>query len=622
MITYTGLLAPEETVTGDGRMFAAGKGKWRTNVPVLFKDKSGGHGDAVVVGTLHGQTFAGPGGRWGTVKFMDPQIVPEVLRATYMLDQKAIGPSVDLSPEYTVEAIPHPTRADKKAARFTDYMVVGVTLVPMPAFSEVHLSCDQESERALLASAGLDLDHVPYFDINMRAWDSWPLADRTMKYDADDAVKRIAQWAGIGTKTPSLDHYASAFLWRNGTQTGDSLAQDSFRLPLCDIIDGQPHLVYHAVYAAAALLSGGHGGLPNIPPEDQEAMKGVINNIYAKMAQAYGDSGMKSPFDPSYTNRRPESQPGMAMDTEFGITTRPPRAAFENPRLASPTRLTVTEDGRVFGHLATWKECHVGIGDACVLAPRSRTNYAYFKTGPVVLDDGTEMVVGKITAGAGHANDKWGVMPAREHYDNAAWCAAVVNVGEDRYGIWVAGVLAPDIDETKLGILRRSPLSGDWRRVNGNLELIAALAVNSPGFPVISYQDGDAFCMHSVGLVEETEPVVEPHFGIEPIEDETWKQFAARLEEVEAKRQEGLVAKRAGQLEEIDAQRQAQQQAPAGQPQTLANSIARQMDCRFVVLPEPAGDGAADKTSTEEPAPAPEQQAAPAQSAAPPAPTE
>jgi hypothetical protein len=33
--------------------------------------------------------------------------------------------------------------------------------------------------------------------------------------------------------------------------------------------------------------------------------------------------------------------------------------------------------------------------------------------------------------------------------------------------------------------LRAAPLSGDWRDVRGdNLELIAALAVNSPGFPV------------------------------------------------------------------------------------------------------------------------------------------
>lgn len=603
MITYTGLLAPEEVLTADERMFAAGKGQWRDAVPVMFKNKSGGHGDAPVVGTLRGATWRGPGGTWGCVEFMDPQVVPEVTQAVYMLDKRAVGPSVDLAPVYTVEAVPHPTRADKKVARFTDYMVVGVTLVPMPAFGEVHLTADKQEERALLASAGVDLDHVTFFDINKRAWDAWPLAERDLKYDADDAVKRIAGWAGIGTRTPSLEHYASAFLWRDGTQTGDSMAQDSFRLPLCDIINGQPHLVYHAVYAAAALLSGGHGGLPNIPEQDQQAMKEVINNIYAKMAQQYGDAGMKSPFDPSYSNRRPESQPGMAMST-FALAVKPPRKAFDNPRLASPTKLTITEDGRVFGHLATWKECHVGVGDSCVLAPKSRTDYAYFRNGPVVCDDGSSVMVGKITTGAGHANDKWGVMPSREHYDNTAWTAAIVNVGEDRHGIWVAGVLDPSVNEQQVATLRRSPLSGDWRRVNGTLELIAALAVNAPGFPVISYQDGSMFSMQGIAVVDETEPVVSPQFGIEIIDesdnDLTLSQFAARLKNLEDKRQKGLVKKRSSQIADIESQRQAAQDPALAAQATMATSIARQMDARFVVLAEPEDDGEEEGEAPEE----------------------
>lgn len=30
-----------------------------------------------------------------------------------------------------------------------------------------------------------------------------------------------------------------------------------------------------------------------------------------------------------------------------------------------------------------------------------------------------------------------------------------------------------------------APLSGDWRRHGGNLELVAALTVNTPGYPVV-----------------------------------------------------------------------------------------------------------------------------------------
>lgn len=726
MITYSGLIAPEETLTGDGRMFAAGKGRWRDNIPVMFKDKSGGHGDAVVVGTLRGQTRLGPGGVWGTVEFMDPKLVPEVVRATYMLDQKAVGPSVDLSPEYTVEAVPHPTRPDKKVARFTDYMVVGVTLVPMPAFSEVHLTCDQEGERALLAGAGVDLNHVTFFDINMNGWDRWPLAMREYPYNADQAVKRIADWSGIGTPRADVNKYASTFLWRDGNQTADSMVQDSFRMPLADIIDGQPHLVYHAVYAAAALLSGGHGGIPRIPPEDQETMKGVITNIYAKMAEAYGDSGMKSPFDPSYTNRRKESQPGMAMEqttdgrwvyvTNTGTTAgnvsvthdfagasepygdvtyadpgyrdnqkrypidtpehvraawsyinqeknaafydaqqlaaikakikaaakrmgidiaeqegmallagigvvRPPRSAFNNPKLTGKTKLTVTEDGRVFGHVAPWKQCHVGVGDACIIAPHSRTDYAYFRQGPVICDDGSKVYCGKITVGTGHADAKWGIMPSREHYDNTAWCAAVVNVGEDRHGIWVAGVLVPSASDEMVATLRLSQLSGDWRWVNGNHEMIAALVVNNPGFPVVQYKDGDVFSMQGVGVIEESE-VDAPFFGIEAPEEEQdtpISEFLARLESIEQDRYWALVEQREDRLEAIDDARQTAANAATATPEsTMEASVARQMDARFYVLPEPGEkeavqpDAPDDGLADQQAAPmAPQQQAAP-----------
>ena len=51
---------------------------------------------------------------------------------------------------------------------------------------------------------------------------------------------------------------------------------------------------------------------------------------------------------------------------------RPPRAWFTNPRLTEPTGLTVTEDGRVYGHLALWGTCHVTHSHReCIQPPRS-----------------------------------------------------------------------------------------------------------------------------------------------------------------------------------------------------------------------------------------------------------
>lgn len=297
-VRWRGLLAPTEVPTGDGRMFAAGKLTSRPlPIPLMVRFGSGGHDGATVVGKIN-RIYDGPGGYWAQGEFLDPAMVPEVPRAIYLLNEKVMGPSVDLDRDFTVEAVKHPTRPDKKAGLFKEYNVIGATLVPMPAFHQVHMSIDSDEEKALVASImpNLDMSDWSPFAVNGDSWKQWPLAPRDYKFDADDAVKRIAFWSGIGSEQPNLENYASAFLWRHGDQVGDSLAQDSFRLPLCDIINGQPHLIYHAAYAAAALLSGAHGGLPNIPEDDKKAMVPVINEIYAACAEAYGDPNLTSPF--------------------------------------------------------------------------------------------------------------------------------------------------------------------------------------------------------------------------------------------------------------------------------------------------------------------------------------
>lgn len=296
---WKGLIAPTEVPTGDGRMFAAGKLTHRPlPIPLMAKFGSGGHDGAVAVGKVN-RIFDGPGGYWGEGEFLDPALVPEVPKAIYLLQEKVSGPSVDLDRDFTVEAIKHPVRPEKKAGLFKEYNVIGVTLVPMPAFHQVHMAVGSGEDRALLASVmpEIDVDSWALFDVNTESWQNWPIAPRDYKFDADDAVKRIAYWAGIGSEQPNLDAYASAFLWRRGSEAGDTLAQDSFRLPLADIINGEPYLIYHAAYSAAALLSGAHGGLPNIPDYDKEQMIPVLIDIYAKLANEFGDPNLVSPFE-------------------------------------------------------------------------------------------------------------------------------------------------------------------------------------------------------------------------------------------------------------------------------------------------------------------------------------
>jgi len=163
----------------------------------------------------------------------------------------------------------------------------------------------------------------------------------------------------------------------------------------------------------------------------------------------------------------------------------PPAAWFEDPKLEGPTPLHIGDDGRVYGHVATWETCHVGIGSSCVKPPKSQTSYAYFHTGEIVTDDGNRLPVGRLTYGAGgHAGPNLGYRAAAEHYDVTNNTGALVRAGEDAYGIWVAGAVVPEADDAAVRVMRATPLSGDWRRVGGNLEMVAALHVNTAGFPI------------------------------------------------------------------------------------------------------------------------------------------
>lgn len=162
----------------------------------------------------------------------------------------------------------------------------------------------------------------------------------------------------------------------------------------------------------------------------------------------------------------------------------PPIEWFQDPGLSGRTRLTITEDGRVFGHLAPWGECHIGLQGQCVRAPRSATGYGWFALGTMRCAEGCEIPIGTITMDTNHASKSLRARAAASHYDNTGTVVADIAVGEDEHGIWVAGAMRSGASGEQYRALRASRLSGDWRGINGNLELVAALAVNVGGFPV------------------------------------------------------------------------------------------------------------------------------------------
>lgn len=175
------------------------------------------------------------------------------------------------------------------------------------------------------------------------------------------------------------------------------------------------------------------------------------------------------------------------------VVTPHPAEHYADPQLDRLTPLTVTDDGRVVGHIAGFSECHLSYGeDVCVTAPRSPSGYAYFHLGEVRLDTGDTLAVGKLTLGGGHADPSLGYRAAIEHYDDVATAIAAVRAGEDAYGVWVSGHLLAGVTPEQVERFMLCPPSGDWRRIGGQLELVAACSVNVPGFPNVRAASGQA----------------------------------------------------------------------------------------------------------------------------------
>lgn len=159
---------------------------------------------------------------------------------------------------------------------------------------------------------------------------------------------------------------------------------------------------------------------------------------------------------------------------------------FRNPMLTELTPVTRGENGHIFGHLGGWDTCHVAY-EVCTTVPHSETDYAYFLTGQVFTDAGP-VAVGQLTVGGGHADMRLGIRAAMAHYDNVSSAVADVTCGEDEFGVWFSGRLRPWATEQQIHELFAAGPSGDWRGVRhagrDSMEMIAAHAVNVPGFPV------------------------------------------------------------------------------------------------------------------------------------------
>jgi hypothetical protein len=259
----------------------------------------------------------------------------------------------------------------------------------------------------------------------------------------------------------------------------------------------------------------------------------------------------------------------LSVLTASAAPTNPPAEWFTNPELDGPTPLTVSDDGRVFGHIATWETDHIGFNYG-VRPPRSRSGYAYFRTGLVRTAEGEDVAVGQLTLAGGHAPLDADAHLAVKHYDDTASAVADVTAGEDAHGIWVSGGLRPGTTPEQVRTLRASAPSGDWRPINGALELVAVCQVNVPGFPIARARVASGAVMSLVAAGAST---------LHRMRNAQHDELATRLERLERQILEQRKRELAARIEPVRQQRLQQlREAAAVAREKLAPEIQRRRE--------------------------------------------
>jgi hypothetical protein len=481
---WEGVLAVEGIVTGDGREFAPGALQW-ADLPVPLRwnieDSHGGepHTVAVNVGRIDriwrdDNRIMGA----GVLDLSDDngrraydKIKGEFLRGVSIDADSIADADVEFVwPEDANDGMSEDGDllemlfAQPEKVIFHGGRIRAATLVDIPAFAEAYVALLDEAGAVVAGGTPVGEAAVKAATVQeMGAVGTHQTATTDGPWDAGMHEKRLD-----GPLTVAKAR--AAYAWYDGAAVeGGEMPKSAAKFLHHEIGEdgsvGAANLA--ACSAAIGALHGARGGT-SIPEADR---RGVYDHVAAHLQ----DAGQEpEPF---------RSLTALSAAAS-GEVWRPPAEWFTNPALSLPTPITVTDEGRIYGHAAQWGVCHIGFDGTCVQAPREE-QHPYYMTGEVVCADGSRVAVGQITLGTGHAPLHLGATPAADHYDNTGSAVADVAVGNDAHGIWVAGCVRPGADPLRVYELQAAgQVSGDWRRIGGQLRLVGLLAVNVPGFPV------------------------------------------------------------------------------------------------------------------------------------------
>jgi len=572
-IPWHGVLAPEDVMSGDGRKFGKDALRWRDlPLPLSWqKVTAPGHDGGVVVGRIDEVWRDGNLIKASGVFFPGQDEADEAIGL--IADGGIRGVSVDVddaSMELQNRSGGDWSEGDDPqdaVTVFPDGRVCGATLCAIPAFAEAFVGLGEwpaegEEDKSLTASCNCEMA------IDEGTWDGSASNYTDEQYfkativhlvdDGPDKLKKSNNKLPILTPDGKLSragvHAAAGRLGSTDAPPEKiSQAKAALRGAYDELGEDPPENIAATnddMDEFAVKTEDGPGWLTH--PVDTERLRrywtrgkgaakirwgtpGDFNRCRSQLAKYvkaqylngycanrhYDATGYwpgRAPSEGGSGNRgRRGRHSGATVDLSPAVTlvasARPTISAryFDNPHLTEPTPVTITEDDRIFGHLAAWGTCHIGIKGTCVTPPFSGSNYAHFRTGAVHTDEG-DIAVGHVTLGTGHAGPRLSAAATAAHYDNTATVAADVVAGEDAHGIWISGRVRDHLSDEDRHALAAAPLSGDWREVAGGLEMVAALCVNVPGFLVprtqLAASGGEQISLVAAGIVDRAPHVV------------------------------------------------------------------------------------------------------------------
>lgn len=468
--TWHAVLAVEGVRTSDGREFAPGSLRWRAlPLPLMWQMQSDEHHKgSVVVGRIdrierQGNEIHG----WGVF-----DLGSENGREAHRLVSEQIMRGVSIDAELLeIDREQLMGGEDGEIVLYVEEARIGATtIVSFPAFPQAVIAlADAEIPPATEDGRAESVVSPPEEEdafIHVESLESFAVSD--------------APWNGATSRFTDAEYRRSSAACRGS----DAPVKSACFLP--------HHEPNGAVSRAGVHAAAGRFNQTQAPPASKTRARSHLASHYRRDLK--------------------EDVPKILMQAALlahADTPGPPAIWFDNPELKGPTPLTVARNGRVYGHGALWDACHTGYKE-CMKPFHSRTNYAYFLTGAVFVADcdcDGAIPTGPIVMNTGHADQYAPESAARSHYDHTGFAVADVSVGEDTYGIWVAGSLRPGATEAQIRALRGSSLSGDWRYIGGNMELIGFLAVNIPGFPIprvaAGFDSGVQVSLTAAGISED-----------------------------------------------------------------------------------------------------------------------